>query len=50
MPQHRVQYFKYKDAKVWDKAQRLDVVFGSTENGSGEEGGIVGFMDRVDDR
>ena len=32
VPQHRIQYFKYKDAKVWDKELRLDLVFGSTGN------------------
>ena len=26
IPQHRIQYFKYKSEKVWDKSQRLDVV------------------------
>lgn len=30
IPQHRIQYFKYKTEKVWDKATRLDAVFGST--------------------
>ncbi|KAJ8301377.1 hypothetical protein KUTeg_020364 [Tegillarca granosa] len=29
VPKHRIQYFKYKDIKVWDKNQRLDNVFGS---------------------
>lgn len=29
VPKHRIQYFKYKDMKVWDKNQRLDNVFGS---------------------
>merc|ERR1711892_1361242 len=47
IPQHRVQYFKYKTEKVWDKAQRLDMVFGST--GSKVEG-IVEFMEEVDRR
>ena len=30
IPKHRICYFKYKTVKVWDKAQRLDLVFGST--------------------
>ena len=30
IPKHRIQYFKYKDVKVWDKASRLENVFGST--------------------
>ena len=30
VPQHRIQYFKYKDVTVWDKEKRLDVIFGST--------------------
>ena len=30
IPKHRIQYFKYKDVKVWDKGSRLENVFGST--------------------
>jgi hypothetical protein len=30
IPQHRIVYFKYKDTKVWDKSQRLDLIFNST--------------------
>ena len=30
IPQHRIQYFKYKTEKVWEKSERLDLVFGST--------------------
>lgn len=30
IPQHRIQYFKYKQVKVWDKNERLDLFFGST--------------------
>ena len=33
IPQHRIQYFKYKTVKVWDKNERLDDVFGSTGSG-----------------
>ncbi|KAK8737249.1 hypothetical protein OTU49_004405 [Cherax quadricarinatus] len=29
VPQHRIQYYKYKGTKVWDKNERLDCVFGS---------------------
>lgn len=32
IPKHRICYFKYKAVKVWDKAERLDLVFGSTGN------------------
>uniref|UniRef100_A0A8C6VJA0 Leukocyte receptor cluster member 9 n=1 Tax=Naja naja TaxID=35670 RepID=A0A8C6VJA0_NAJNA len=30
IPKHRIQYFKYRDRVVWDKASRTDDVFGST--------------------
>jgi 2'-5' RNA ligase len=30
VPKHRIEYFKYKDVKVWDKPRRIDNVFGST--------------------
>lgn len=30
VPKHRIEYFKYKDIKVWDKPRRIDNVFGST--------------------
>ena len=30
IPQHRIQYFKYRDTKVWDKPSRTDMIFGST--------------------
>ncbi|KAM9113546.1 leukocyte receptor cluster member 9 isoform 2-T4 [Pangshura tecta] len=33
IPQHRIQYFKYRGRVVWDKASRLDDVFGSTGGG-----------------
>nr|XP_018671306.1 uncharacterized protein LOC100175594 isoform X2 [Ciona intestinalis] len=29
IPQHRIQYFKYKSRVVWDKKERIDHVFGS---------------------
>ncbi|GFO43898.1 leukocyte receptor cluster member 9-like [Plakobranchus ocellatus] len=31
VPKHRIQYFKYKDVKVWDKSRRVDNVFGSAK-------------------
>ncbi|XP_072423628.1 leukocyte receptor cluster member 9 [Chiloscyllium punctatum] len=30
IPQHRIQYFKHRGRVVWDRAARLDHVFGST--------------------
>ncbi|CAG2199142.1 unnamed protein product [Mytilus edulis] len=30
VPKHRIQYFKYRDVKIWDKNLRMDNVFGST--------------------
>ena len=44
IPQHRIQYFKYSGSKVWEKATRLDVIFGST----GDQRGIVQVMEEVD--
>ena len=44
IPQHRIQYFKYSGSKVWEKATRLDVIFGST----GDDRGIVHVMKEVD--
>ena len=44
IPQHRIQYFKYSGAKVWEKATRLDLIFGST----GDQRGIVQVMEEVD--
>ncbi|KAH8850600.1 Leukocyte receptor cluster member 9 isoform 2 [Schistosoma japonicum] len=32
VPEHRIQYFKYKDIIVWDKRFRLDRVFGSSRS------------------
>lgn len=29
VPQHRIQYFKYKNAIVWDKKERFDAIFNS---------------------
>lgn len=31
IPKHRIQYFKYKNFKVWDKLRRIDNVFGSAD-------------------
>ncbi|KAL8176769.1 UNVERIFIED_CONTAM: hypothetical protein K2H54_038482 [Gekko kuhli] len=33
IPKHRIQYFKYGERVVWDKASRTDDVFGSTGSG-----------------
>ena len=44
IPQHRIQYFKYKTEKVWEKSERLDLVFGST----GSVLTIHQIMDKVD--
>jgi len=33
IPKHRIQYFKYKNVKVWDKKDRFDNVFGSVGSG-----------------
>lgn len=30
IPEHRINYFKYKDELIWDKNQRIDNVYGST--------------------
>ncbi|XP_055332749.1 uncharacterized protein LOC129584562 [Paramacrobiotus metropolitanus] len=40
IPQHRIQYFKYKQVKVWDKNERLDLIFGS----SGHKGSIYDMI------
>ena len=44
LPKHRIQYFKYKNRKVWDKTTRKDFVFGST----GCSVDIHSFMAMVD--
>jgi len=44
IPQHRIQYFKYSGTKVWEKATRMDLIFGST----GDQRGIVQVMEDVD--
>lgn len=33
IPQHRIQYFKYKTSKVWDKNDKLDLIFNSLSAG-----------------
>lgn len=45
LPKHRIQYFKYKNRKVWDKTTRKDIVFGSTDKYSLD---IYEFMAMVD--
>ncbi|KAF0297942.1 Leukocyte receptor cluster member 9 [Amphibalanus amphitrite] len=44
IPQHRIQYFTYRGVRVWDKASRLDAVFGSA--GTTED--IEVAMTRID--
>ena len=44
IPQHRIEYFKYRGVKVWDKKERLDEVFGST---APDSVGILQFIDDV---
>lgn len=44
IPQHRIQYFKYRGEIVWEKAKRLDAVFGS----SGTTDDIEVSMTRID--
>ncbi|CAL8101898.1 unnamed protein product [Calicophoron daubneyi] len=46
IPEHRIQYFKYKDEIIWDKRIRLDNVFGSTFSGITIEEVIEGYPDR----
>ena len=41
-----LHYCRYKNEKVWNKSERLDIVFGST----GSNIGILEFMDQVDRR
>ncbi|CAL4190628.1 unnamed protein product [Meganyctiphanes norvegica] len=45
IPQHRIQYFKYKGTKVWDKNKRLDNVYGS----AGNKYTITEIMKQVDE-
>uniref|UniRef100_A0A8D0GBL5 Leukocyte receptor cluster member 9 n=1 Tax=Sphenodon punctatus TaxID=8508 RepID=A0A8D0GBL5_SPHPU len=33
IPKHRIQYFKYQERVVWEKASRTDDIFGSTGSG-----------------
>jgi 2'-5' RNA ligase len=51
IPQHRIVYFKYKDTKVWDKTQRLDLIFNSTVfQGDFKGKTIEEVMQQIDDR
>ena len=47
IPQHRIEYFKYKGTKVWDKKSRLDLVFGSSGDNKGKT--IEDIMNEIDD-
>lgn len=44
LPKHRIQYFKYRNRKIWDKTTRKDIVFGS----AGFSLSIHDFMAMVD--
>lgn len=46
IPKHRINYFKYKNAKIWDKNERLDNVFGST----GSEKKIYDIIKKLEDQ
>lgn len=46
IPQHRIQYFKYKSDKVWDKNERLDNVFGS----AGNKISLIEAMQKIDSK
>ncbi|QQP41578.1 Leukocyte receptor cluster member 9, partial [Caligus rogercresseyi] len=50
IPRHRIQYFKYRGEKVWDKASRLDLVFGSSGADQSGGGGVHAFMAEIDDK
>jgi hypothetical protein len=51
IPQHRIVYLKYKDTKVWDKTQRLDLIFNSTIfQGDYKGKTIEEIMQDIDDR
>jgi 2'-5' RNA ligase len=47
IPQHRIEYFKYRGFKVWDKKSRLDLVFGSAGDNGGKS--IEDIMNELDD-
>ena len=48
IPQHRIEYFKYRGFKVWDKKSRLDLVFGSAGDNGGKS--IEDIMNELDDK
>ena len=48
IPQHRIEYFKYRGAKVWDKKSRLDLVFGSAGDNRGKS--IEEIMSEIDEK
>ena len=48
IPQHRIEYFKYRGTKVWDKKSRLDLVFGSSGDNHGKT--IDDVMKEIDNR
>ena len=48
IPQHRIEYFKYRGTKVWDKKSRLDLVFGSAGDNRGKS--IEEIMSEIDEK
>ena len=48
IPQHRIEYFKYRGTKVWDKKSRLDLVFGSAGDNKGKS--IEEIMSEIDEK
>mmetsp|Transcript_35232 Transcript_35232/g.85396 ORF Transcript_35232/g.85396 Transcript_35232/m.85396 type:complete len:574 (-) Transcript_35232:62-1783(-) len=48
LPEHRIVGIKYKDRIVWDRAERLDLVFGGGSDGDGG-GGIYHIIDTYND-
>ncbi|XP_047146565.1 uncharacterized protein LOC105843712 isoform X1 [Hydra vulgaris] len=55
IPKHRIQYFKYRTAKIWDKTVRLDKIFNSTGDKEviydivAEEDAKVGTIEKVEE-
>lgn len=44
IPRHRIQYFKYRGMKVWDKNDRFDIMFNST----GNKGSLIDEIEKYD--
>ena len=45
VPEHRIQWFRYRGVVVWDKSARLDLVFGSAKGGGRTLPGVVHQID-----